>query len=82
MTDKTNANTEHLRAKIAEVIEQKLSGELSCADIHSLAQAVSELERNDLFRTMTSIATMSEGASTLEYALAEKGKTNEEPEGK
>lgn len=56
-------NTTDLREKLSKVIYRRLDieHELSCADMHHLAQAISELERNDIFKAMTSLGSLGFG---------------------
>ena len=48
---------EKLKEQIATVIKSKLKEDLTCEDVLKLAQAISELERNDTFKSLTSLAT-------------------------
>ena len=67
-------NVDRIKKQIAEAIEEKLQGtwkgynNLSCEDLQHLAQAVSEPERNDIFKAMSSFCMVS-----ADDVIAEQG---------
>lgn len=50
-----------LKENVADIIDEKLKGELTCDDVLKLAQAAVELDKSDVFSAMTKAAVVGFG---------------------